>query len=83
MNVRELIELLQKRDRDLSVYVRGYEDGVDDVGAAEEIKVRRDVYVDTWYYGDHEVITYPEDADGPLAAGLLLTTGPEPSDRED
>ena len=53
MKVSELIEALSEVDPDLPVYVRGYEDGVDDVTAVQPVTVVRDVWPDTWYYGDH------------------------------
>jgi hypothetical protein len=76
MNVKELIELLSQQDPGLNVYVRGYEDGVDDVGAVEPIRVVRDKWPDTWYYGDHDVL-YSDDqpTEGAAQDGLQLVPG--------
>lgn len=55
MKVKELIEQLNKLDPELGVFVRGYEDGVNDVSRIDEVYIKEDVY-DEWYYGQHKRI---------------------------
>ncbi len=62
MKVGELIRTLGDLDPDLDVYVRGYEDGVDDVEVLEPVMVTRDVNLE-WYYGDHSTSEH-DAADG-------------------
>jgi hypothetical protein len=59
MTVDELISELRKHPGNAKVYVRGYEDGVDDVTRIAEIQLCRDVHVES-YYGAHQ----PLDEDG-------------------
>ena len=55
MTVAELIEKLKEYPQDLRVVVRGYEEGVDDVGSLEEINILLNYYgEDQWYYGRHD-----------------------------
>lgn len=60
MTVNELIELLNELPQHLTVCVRGYEDGIDDVGAASVVRAALNVNT-AWYYGDHEVIRHDAD----------------------
>lgn len=53
MTVAELINLLEGFPPDHRVVIRGYEDGVDDVGAARLVLLKLNVF-DDWYYGDHD-----------------------------
>ena len=54
MKVKELMEKLQSYDPELMVVVSGYEDGVDEVKYAVNVKIKLDVHTE-WYYGKHEV----------------------------
>ena len=56
MKVIELIEKLQKLDKDLEVFVPGYEGGFDDISKLEPVRLCKGFYIDdeSWYYGDHE-----------------------------
>lgn len=54
MTAAELIAKLADFDPSTPVYVRGYEDGIDDVDSVTTVHVRRDVH-DEWYYGSHAV----------------------------
>lgn len=53
MKVLELIEKLQAEDQELTVFVLGYEGGVDDVIGIQTIDVALDVNTQD-YYGKHE-----------------------------
>jgi hypothetical protein len=54
MNVKELIETLQKLDPDTMVIRSGYEGGVEEVTHVEVTSI--DLNVNTeWWYGSHEV----------------------------
>jgi hypothetical protein len=59
MNVKELIELLNNKNPETRVVVKGYEGGLNDVGEIELIPIRLNVNVD-WYYGPHEKCEYDE-----------------------
>lgn len=89
MTVDELITELRRHPGGLRVYVRGYEEGIDDIIEVEPVKVHRDVHT-AWCYGAHEMIpddcgdawTSDDDARSPDAAepGLRLTGGREADD---
>ena len=66
MKVKELIALLQEKDPEVMVVVRGYEDGVDDVIRLDELQLKLNVN-EAWYYGSHE-----EDPDGDTKAVQLV-----------
>lgn len=71
MNVKGLIEALKKvKDQEQLVYVRGYEDGVDDVEKLVPVNVKRDSYIE-WYYGLHDVV-FVDDDEGVI--GIELST---------
>lgn len=53
MVVSELIEILQKLDPDLRVFVEGYESGFDDIKISDETNFSLYINED-WYYGPHE-----------------------------
>ena len=54
MTVKELIEHLQTLDPDLRVFIKGYEDGVDDkITVDPPTDILLDVHSE-WYYGKHE-----------------------------
>lgn len=63
MTVKELIESLSKiQDQNITVMVRGYKGGVDDIIIANAIDINTPAIVnvalnvnDEWYYGRHEV----------------------------
>jgi hypothetical protein len=55
MNVKQLIEELQKHNPDDLVVVNGYEGGVSEVKTLEKMVIALDVH-DQWYYGAHEEI---------------------------
>ena len=65
MTVSELIEELSKlEDQNARVVVRGYEGGVNDLRSDfDYIKIALDINLDTWYYGDHEVVDIHEEDD--------------------
>lgn len=53
MVVSELIEILQKLDPDLRVFVEGYESGFDDIKVSDQFNFQ--LYLNNeWYYGPHE-----------------------------
>jgi hypothetical protein len=54
MNVKQLIETLQKLDPDTMVIRSGYEGGVEEVTHVEVVSILLDVNSE-WYYGSHEV----------------------------
>lgn len=60
MTVAELIALLQNQPGNTRVFVRGYEDGINDIDKLEEIKVKLNAYT-SWYYGQHERVIWNED----------------------
>ena len=80
ITVAELIEKLKKFDGDLPVYVRGYEDGIDDATRQTEIRVCRDYYKET-YYGKHETVAAFEDEDDydTVTSGVIIGVAPEDS----
>lgn len=53
MNVRELIETLQKLDPNTMVIRSGYEGGVAEVTHVEITTIKLDVNTE-WWYGPHE-----------------------------
>lgn len=53
MVVSELIEILQKLDPDLRVFVEGYESGFNDIKISDETNFSLYINKD-WYYGPHE-----------------------------
>jgi len=53
MNVKALIEELQKYDPEKLVVISGYEGGHAEVTSASEIRLKLDVNT-AWYYGPHE-----------------------------
>lgn len=55
MNVRQLIEELQKHNPDDLVVVSGYEGGYREVDVLEKMTIALDVN-SSWYYGEHEEI---------------------------
>lgn len=65
MVVSELIEILQKLDPDLRVFVQGYESGFDDIKISDETNFSLYINED-WYYGPHE-----KDKNGPIK-GIVL-----------
>ena len=54
MKVKELIEELQKLDPEKMVVTAGYEGGYQEISGVGEIRLKLNVNVETWYYGDHE-----------------------------
>lgn len=56
MTVEQLIEKLSTLDPTLEVYIRGYEDGYDDVVAFESVTVCKNFNTE-WYYGKHEEVS--------------------------
>ena len=60
MNIRELIDELQKHDPEMRVVTAGYEGGYCDLSGFEEIKINLDVN-NEWYYGKHEVVDRDDD----------------------
>lgn len=76
MNVSELRKCLEKYPDTLSVYVDGYEDGVEDL-KIENIKermIKRNAHTES-YYGDHDALPfwseYPKS--GYTESGLVLS----------
>ena len=65
MVVSESIEILQKLDPDLRVFVQGYESGFDDIKISDETNFSLYINED-WYYGPHE-----KDKNGPIK-GIVL-----------
>ncbi|NBU98594.1 MAG: hypothetical protein EBS19_10365 [Spirochaetia bacterium] len=68
MTVKELIEELSKHSENIRVVIKGYEDGVDDVGRLKVVKLKLDTGKE-WYYGKHSVT---EDNDNYSEFGLLI-----------
>ena len=54
MNVKELIETLEKLDPDTMVIRSGYEGGVEEITHVEVTSIFLNVNK-AWYYGSHEV----------------------------
>ena len=55
MNVKQLIEELQKHNPDDFVVVNGYEGGLSEAKTLQKMVIALDVH-DKWYYGAHEEI---------------------------
>jgi len=53
MTIKQLIEKLSDMDPELEVYIRGYEDGYDDLCVLEPITVCKNVNTE-WWLGKHE-----------------------------
>ena len=53
MNVKQLIETLEKLDPDTMVIRAGYEGGVEEVTHVEVTTIKLNVNTE-WYYGRHE-----------------------------
>lgn len=53
MTIKQLIEKLSEMDPELEVYIRGYEDGYDDLYVLEPITVCKNVNTE-WWLGKHE-----------------------------
>jgi hypothetical protein len=74
MTVGELIEVLSGLDKDLNVFVSGYEGGYDLAEARPEVK---EFYLDVntdWYYGPHEMIDSRNDGvlDNRIVSGIII-----------
>jgi hypothetical protein len=54
MNIRQLIDELQKHDPEMRVVTTGYEGGYCDRGEIQEIQINIDVNKGAWYYGPHD-----------------------------
>jgi hypothetical protein len=64
VNVRELITYLQTLEQDRRICIRGYEGGYDDVGSADEVKLKLNVNKeDDWYFGRHDSVLSNEPFD--------------------
>jgi len=61
MQVKDLIEELQKYDPETVLVTPGYEGGLDYVRQVEEIIMALNVN-DAWYYGDHEEVDSDDDS---------------------
>jgi hypothetical protein len=59
MNVRELIEKLQRYDPETMVVVNGYEGGVNPCCICREKLIKLGVNSE-WYYGNHEIVDNEE-----------------------
>lgn len=55
MNVKELIEILEKYPPDMRVVVEGYEDGYDDITIIKELSIKLNANKE-FYYGAHAEI---------------------------
>lgn len=62
MKVSKLIALLQTLPQNARVVVSGYEDGYDDVGGAEPVRINLNANTE-WYYGRHELAFHDQKAD--------------------
>ena len=60
MKVSELIEKLKECPQDTRVVAPGYEGGVDDVLATEDIFITPNAFADQWYEGLHDQIQSDE-----------------------
>lgn len=60
MKVSELIENLKACPQDARVVAPGYEGGVDDVLATEDILIKPNAFADQWYEGLHDQIQRDE-----------------------
>lgn len=72
MTVAELIEALRALPPDAEVMVDGYEGGVGPASAPKLIRVKRNAN-SSWYYGPHEEVTDPNEADD--GAAVLISGG--------
>lgn len=61
MTVAEMIEALLLLPPEAEVLVNGYEGGLDPACAPELIRIARDVN-SSWYEGQHEEVTEPDEA---------------------
>lgn len=69
MNVKELIEELQKHDPAAMVVIDGYEDGVNEVEATRIAGIDIDANpIGAWYYGRHK-----EDDSSPIKAVKIMS----------
>jgi hypothetical protein len=75
MNVRQLIEELQKYPPEMRVIVSGYEGGYCDTNSLEQKTIRLNVRgPNCWYYGPHgSAADYPlGDEEGIIETALLI-----------
>jgi hypothetical protein len=75
MNVRQLIEELQKYPPEMRVIVSGYEGGYCDTNSLEQKTIRLNVHKPSyWYYGPHDdAADYPlGDEEGIIETALLI-----------
>jgi len=56
VTVQDLIIKLEKLDPEIRVFVKGYEDGYEDVHLSEQVLDFVEDYHDEWYYGPHELL---------------------------
>lgn len=69
MTAARLIEKLSELPPDTPIFVRGYEDGLDDVKCILPTRVVLDYYSE-WYYGSHKVTR--EELSGGVVDGYFL-----------
>jgi len=64
MTVNELIEQLQTYSGDIRVFTLGYEGGYNETSVTTADIVFNVNDKDTWYYGPHECVEYPDEDKG-------------------
>ncbi len=52
MNAKELIQLLQRVPPEMTIVIRGYEEGYNDIRKLKHIKIKIDPKA-KWYYGEY------------------------------
>lgn len=67
MTAKALRYLLSAYPDDTLVYIRGYEDGIDDADRLVPVLVQRDVYLNNRWSGDHEYVLDQDTADSEIA----------------
>ena len=71
MNVKELIDILKIYPEDYKLFVRGYEDGFDDLKLIDEVDMKLNVH-DEWYYGQHDLGDKYPNRNTTSVKGLIL-----------
>jgi hypothetical protein len=74
MTVRELIEKLNKiEDKELLVFVNGYEGGLDDAELGTEVWSVLMNYNKDWYYGKHQRLMNDIESEGyEVKEGIII-----------
>jgi hypothetical protein len=73
MKVKELIQILEKLDPEICVFVEGYEGGYNFAsfdGNVEDFALK---VHEEWYYGAHDKVSYmTEEFDNEIVKGIIL-----------